>query len=319
VRTAIPFVAAHLLLCCTCCTPDAGRARLGQRSVDIVPLSSSERVAAEPPASAPAEPGPPPVGGASLPPSPKGDAPRVEFVTRKTKGTYDAYVAYPKLSYPDAALSRALNARVQRLVERREREFRELGRHEGLSGVDYPGPHSFFAMACSVPYASRSLASIGCDIYEFAGGAHGSKGYVALNLALPKVREIGSSQVLHGDGAASELLVRLCNEALVKAGQEDEVNTLVGPSRASDTRPLTRFTTFTIEHDGLTFYFKDQLPHVGADAVVPHVTWAALTPALREGVPATLVDPGAAFVSADAPLSPWGAREEEEEERAPRL
>jgi hypothetical protein len=238
-----------------------------------------------------------------VPPPPKRDAPRVEFVTRKTKKTFNAYIAYPKLDYDDPELSAALNGRIKRLVDQHERAFAELLRKEGLPAPDWK-PRMFFAMTCSVAYASHSLASIGCDSYEFAGGAHGSKGYVALSLALPSLKDVRPSDVLVAGRKASATLVKLCNRALAKADGVDVEDALVGP----DSEWPTHFDTFTIGHDGLTFYFKDQLPHAIADVVVPAVSWAALKPVLKKGLPAALVDPDDPFVAAETPFSPWDAR-----------
>lgn len=309
-RTLVPgLLALNMALLPSGCTRDRQAApappRCWERPAAAPPLSVPSQFAPSP--AAPGAPGPPaPSSSADVRARPSGNAPRVDFETRKTKGRIHTYVSYPKLTYPSAALSSAVNARIRRLVEHEEKAFQRL-----LRGSDpKDGYVSYYAVGCSVAYASEQLTSIGCDTYVFDGGAHGLKSYSTLNLLLPSLRELRLADVIRTDPESRRALFEACNTALTRpaknAGATDEAPTLDEPWAS------VKFDTFTISQRGLVFYFKDQLPHVVADAVIPEVSWAALAPLLKTGDNGLPVDASRPFATADAPLHPWSARSEED-------
>ena len=262
-----------------------------------------------PPAAAAAAPAPSVTSGIAEPRArPSGDAPRVDFEIRKTKGRIHTYVSYPKLTYQSVGLSAAVNTRLRRLVEHQEKEFQGLLRHSDPAD----GYVSLYVVRCSVAYASDQLLSIGCDTYVFDGGAHGVKSYSMLDLLLPSLRELRITDIIRTDAESRKTLFEMCNAALIQAaknaGNVDEIHTLDEPWAS------VKFNTFTITQKGLKFFFKDQLPHVVADAVIPEVTWAALEPLLKKSGHALPVDASRPFVAVGAPVHPWGARAEEDGE-----
>jgi hypothetical protein len=128
--------------------------------------------------------------------------------------------------------------------------------------------------------------SIGCDTYAFTGGAHGTKGYVAINLELPSLRRLTLDDFVRRDPKSRAKLRELANASSSFEGFDD-----------------VKLDTFVVTDAGLRFELKDQLPFAVADAIEPQVSWSALSPILVR--PWT---PSAAHASAAAPHTVWDAR-----------
>jgi hypothetical protein len=145
----------------------------------------------------------------------------------------------------------------------------------------------------------------------YAGGAHGTKGHEALNLQIPMLREIRIEDLVRTDPDAHQKLITLCDSAL-RASPTDGDDKIVSMGDAFGSGADIRFKTFLIRQSGLTFTFKSELPHVIADVVAPHVTWAALGPLMHDRGRAMVPGPSEPFTEAEAPWGPWDARAEED-------
>lgn len=202
------------------------------------------------------------------------EAPQVRFVVeRGHEGQpWEGVVAYPVFSSNRDGYFDVVNAQVLRYARAFmtdwARAFEDGGAEEG----------ALFTMACSVEHASTRFVSIGCDSYVFNGGAHGIKGFAGLNYSMPGGVPVPLQRLISMSTSGTRL-VRLCDDALRRRASNDfgreEGDTLQGHLGWGAT-PEEQFREYTVGYDGIRFYFKDILPHVVADTVVPLVTWRAL-------------------------------------------
>jgi hypothetical protein len=117
-------------------------------------------------------------------------------------------------------------------------------------------------ITCKHLFARKYLVSVGCEVYEHLAGAHPNIGYIATNLWTCGARPTPIAIEAICDASCKQGLFEMVARTLEASGKGDIARSL----REETEEGEDVFQTFVVSKAGLTFSFRDSLPHVFSEA-----------------------------------------------------
>jgi hypothetical protein len=171
----------------------------------------------------------------------------------------------------DIAHAKLINAYVRQVVDSELDAIRKEFSSEAVE----------IEIKCTHKFASGFLASIGCDVYEYAGGPYPDLAYVSANIWTcgPTVRSISIKDLCTGVSNCEPRIDAIV-EKHFSASRIGDFSSIIGESRDAGEDPLS---VFVFAKNSMVFSFREQLPHVADDAGNIRVPLPEVATVLREG------------------------------------